>query len=158
MRYGTDLKMIEYLPNQYTGSHSTASPGRPGNFMATSLVYQVFAKMGQTVTPDVWDLLDLDMVCRPDGYSATWWVLDQAMALGLAAPPVAVPVVDPPAPVVPPVLPAPPPVAVPSTPTTGLSTPEQRVDELWAWIGQQWPIVRPVAIQALKMFRKAVGK
>lgn len=161
-RYGTDLKSIEYLPNQYTGSHSTASTGRPGNFLATTLVYQVFAKMGQVITPDVWDLLDLDLVCRPDGYSATWWVLDQAVALGLVAapltpppaPPLLPPVVDPPVPPLPPAPPAAPPVQ----PSTGLSTPEQRIDELWAWVGQQWPIVRPVAIQALRMFRKSVGR
>lgn len=53
--------------------------------------------------------------------------------------------------------PSPPPVASPPA-GSGLSAPEQRVDELWAWIGQQWPTVRPVAVAALKMFRKAVGR
>jgi len=60
---------------------------------------------------------------------------------------------------VPPAPPSPPVVLAPTHPlgSTSLSMPEQRVDELWAWVNQQWPIVRPAAIQALKMFRKAIG-
>lgn len=52
-------------------------------------------------------------------------------------------------------IPIPPPV-----PPTGivLSTPENRVEELWAWVNQQWPKVRPVAIEALKLFRTAVRR
>lgn len=151
-RYGLDVLSPghSYQPAQYTGSHSTGL-----NSQAISLLPKVLAKDGFTVTANpMQDAMDLNMVA-----GATQWVIGEAVALGLLAPPA--PPVDPPAP--PP--PAPPPVQPPSPPPvapppagSGLSAPEQRVDELWAWIGQQWPTVRPVAVAALKMFRKAVGR
>lgn len=138
-RYGINIYRpgISFIPEQYTGAHSTGL-----NSQAVALLPQVFAKLGVIIEPNATrDQADLDMLV-----GATAWVIRMAIDFKLLAP--AAPPVDPPAP--PP--PAPPPVA------SGLSSPEQRVDELWAWIGQQWPTVRPVAVAALKMFRKAVGR
>lgn len=57
--------------------------------------------------------------------------------------------------------PAPPPVLPPAPPPpAGLSTPEQRVDELFYGfvVHEVYPAVRPVLISILKMVRKAAGK
>lgn len=63
------------------------------------------------------------------------------------------PAAPPPLPPPPPLLPLPKPI-----PGSGLSEPGQRVDELWSWCNQQFHVVRPVLIEALKMFRKAGGR
>lgn len=98
------------------------------------------------------DFEDSRYLQAPDGSSSVY----AYYVRGQAAPPVDSPAPPPPAP--PPFQPPSPPPVVPPPAGSGLSAPEQRVDELWAWIGQQWPTVRPVAVAALKMFRKAVGR
>lgn len=68
---------------------------------------------------------------------------------------------DPLAPPTPPPLPPPrPPVVVPppAPPPVGLSSPEQRIEELTAWVGQKLVQVKPLLVEALVMFRKAVGR
>lgn len=59
----------------------------------------------------------------------------------------------------PPVQPKPPVAPPPPPPEPAkLSPPEQRIDELVAWCNQQYPLVKPFLVQALILFRKAVGK
>lgn len=98
------------------------------------------------------DFEDSRYLQAPDGVSSVY----AYYVRGQAAPPIDPPAPPPPAP--PPVQPPSPPPVAPPPAGSGLSSPEQRVDELWTWIGQQWPTVRPVAVAALKMFRKAVGR
>lgn len=152
-RYGINIDRpgISFIPEQYTGGHS-----RGLNSQAVALLPLVFAKLDRPVLIEpnaTRDQADLDMLV-----GATAWVIQKAIEFKLLAPPAPVDLPAPPPPVPPPVQPPSPPPVAPPPAGSGLSAPEQRVDELWAWIGQQWPTVRPVAVAALKMFRKAVGR
>lgn len=74
--------------------------------------------------------------------------------------PVPVPVPVPSKPPTPVLTPTPVPVPAPPAPVPApaLSPPEQRVDELIAWVGQKLVQVKPVLVEALIMFRRAVGR
>ena len=148
--YGFTLTGKEIPAEQNAGAHARARGDGLRQSDAPFLLGLVAAAKNTPIVSDLaQDASDLSYL-----FGATQWVLDEALRLGLVAiePQPPAPPVDPPAPP-----PAPPPVQPPPA-GSGMSAPEQRVDELWAWIGQQWPVVRPVAVAALKMFRKAVGR
>jgi hypothetical protein len=146
------LSEIEYLPDAYAGAHAADLNSQALGVTArvlTSSLEEHLGSLAPQVELDNNALLDLDLV-RSSSQSATAFVVNYAVAKGWLAPAGVVP---------PPPPPLPPPVPTPlPAPAAGLSTPEQRVDELWALVNSWWPTVRPLAIVALKMLRKAWGK
>lgn len=171
-RFGFDLALKEYLPEQNAGAHARARADGLRQSDAPALLPQVARKLGFTIAPDAQrDAQDLTMLV-----GATQWVLDQALRFGLVSLPE-----KPPAP---PVLPPSPPVAPPSQPSAGgtglrpLSPASVRVEELRSMAtafpalgtgplfvavatalsvgtGGLWPSARPFAIEALRFYRLA---
>lgn len=155
-RFGFDLALKEYLPEQNAGAHARARADGLRQSDAPALLPQVARKLGFTIAPDAQrDAQDLTMLV-----GATQWVLDQALLFGLVSLPE-----KPPAPPIPPPSP---PVVPPSPPPpagTGLhplSPASARAEELRnAAYGVAWSVSdsawenwwRIVAIEALRFYR-----
>lgn len=166
LRYGTTLKMIEYIPEQNAGAHASGL-----NSQAPALLPKVMEALGTPIAANPQrDALDLSLLV-----GATPWVIQKAIEFKLLEP------------VAPPVLPPSPPV-VPQPPAPGsglhpLSPASQRVDELFSHFTSPtsepgvfwpkasvhlvlgtfltptgWPTWRPVIVEALRFYRLLRGR
>lgn len=180
-RYGIDILRpgITFIPEQYTGSHSTGL-----NSLAVGLLPEVFWQLGVTVEPDRGrDQADLDMLV-----GATPWVLAKAVEFGILAvdEPSGQPVGPPPPPVPAPGSPVQPPQPAPPVQPSGPSSPSLsglhplspasvRVEELrglldvvWGVAPERvwfepplaliqhphgWESLAPFAVEALRFYR-----
>lgn len=166
LRYGTTLKMIEYISEQNAGAHAAGL-----NSQAPALLPAVMERLGTPIAANPQrDALDLSLLV-----GATQWVIQKAIEFKLLEP--AAPPVDPPV-----VVPPKPPVVPPgqSGGLYPLSPASQRAEELRAmasksafwltptaatekWLGVvtggvAWPLAKPFAVEALRFYRRLRAK